>query len=149
MAFAELHSRPAHSGGPVNRGFLEFNHRLAQRETAAVVAYGEALREFGLDVNELSARVDEAIRAALADPGGAAIMHGDAHPGNVFWDPIQGVAFIDTPHAHFSIDGAGAAIGTPARDVSNMVQRLAHFSLEAGLSSTEVADLQATLGWDS
>jgi hypothetical protein len=38
ITLAELHSRPDGSGGPVNAGFLRFNHRLAERETAAVAA---------------------------------------------------------------------------------------------------------------
>ncbi len=71
-------------------------------------------------------------------------MHGDAHPGNVFWHPETGVTFIDTPNCHFSMDAAGGPIGSPARDVSNMVQRLARFGGEAGLPGGEIAGLQST-----
>jgi aminoglycoside phosphotransferase (APT) family kinase protein len=87
-------------------------------------------------------RVAELLDAGLAEPGGASLMHGDAHPGNLFWDPSHGITLIDAPHAHFAMDQAGRPIGTPARDYANMMERLAHFGYEAGLSSPEVAALQ-------
>jgi aminoglycoside phosphotransferase (APT) family kinase protein/uncharacterized Zn-binding protein involved in type VI secretion len=142
-ALAELHSRPANSGGPVNREFLEFNHNLAKRETAAVAAHERVLQQYGLNGATLKTRMDEVVAAALAEPGGAAVMHGDAHPGNIFWHPTAGVTLIDTPHAHFSMDQAGGAIGTPARDYANMQQRISHFGAEAGLSRAEIDNLQA------
>jgi hypothetical protein len=142
-ALAELHSRPAGSGGPVDRGFLEFSHGLARRELAAVLDHREVLAGRSLDVEELSQRVDEALGAALATPGGAALIHGDAHPGNIFWDPSERVTFIDISHGHFGMDSAGAPIASPARDVANMVERLAHFAGEAGFESHEAQDLQS------
>jgi aminoglycoside phosphotransferase (APT) family kinase protein len=144
VALAELHSRPAGSGGPVDAGFLKFNHALAQREAAAVAANGDVLAEMGVDIGEMRRRVDEAVTAALADPGGSAILHGDAHPGNIFWDPTHGVTLIDTPHCHFSMNDLGKPIGSPARDVSNMMERLAHLSREARYEWSEVQDLQST-----
>jgi Ser/Thr protein kinase RdoA (MazF antagonist) len=142
-ALAELHSQPAGSGGPVDRGFLEFNHGLARRELAAVLAYRQKLLDNDLDPDQLAMRVDETISAALAAPGGAALMHGDAHPGNIFWDPTARVTFIDISHGHFGMDAAGVPIGSPARDVANMVERLAHFSVEAGFEWHETQDLQS------
>ncbi|GAA1786881.1 phosphotransferase [Planosporangium flavigriseum] len=144
VAFAELHSRPAGSGGPVDAGFLRFNHGLAQQQNAALAAHRAILEEMELDVDGLSRRVDAAVQAVMAEPGGSTVMHGDAHPGNVFWDPTHGVTFIDTPNCHFSFDDAGRPIGSPARDISNMVERLAHFSREAGFEWTEITDLQTT-----
>jgi hypothetical protein len=70
-------------------------------------------------------------------------MHGDAHPGNIFWDPAARVTFIDISHGHFGMDSAGAPIGSPARDVANMVERLAHFSVEAGFQWHETQDLRS------
>jgi hypothetical protein len=71
-------------------------------------------------------------------------MHGDAHPGNVFWDPAHGITLIDAPHAHFAMDQAGRPIGTPARDYANMMERLAHFGYEARLSTLEVSALRTS-----
>jgi Ser/Thr protein kinase RdoA (MazF antagonist) len=142
-ALAELHSRPAGSGGPVDQGFLDFNHGLARRELAAVLDHRDVLVDHGVDVDELGRRVDEALGAALATPGGAGLMHGDAHPGNIFWDPSARVTFIDISHGHFGMDSAGAPIGSPARDVANMVERLAHFAGEAGYEWHETRDLQS------
>ena len=142
VSLAELHGRPAGTGGRVDPGFLRFNHGLAQRETASVAQHALELRRLGIDAAELVSRVDEAVAAGLASPGGSSIMHGDAHPGNIFWDPTHGVTLIDAPHSHFSIDGAGRPIGSAARDVANMMERLAHFGLEADLTQGEVARIR-------
>jgi aminoglycoside phosphotransferase (APT) family kinase protein len=141
-ALAELHGRPEGTGGPVDTGFLRFNHGLARREAAAVAEFGERLSALRIDPDGMVTRVAELLDAGLAEPGGASLMHGDAHPGNLFWDPSHGITLIDAPHAHFAMDQAGRPIGTPARDYANMMERLAHFGYEAGLSSPEVAALQ-------
>jgi aminoglycoside phosphotransferase len=143
-ALAELHTRPGGSGGPADRSFLDRNLGKARRETAAVVAHRDVLRGMGLDVDELSRRVDEAIEAALTEPGNTALTHGDASPANIFWDRGRGVTFIDVSNSHLGMDDAGAPIGSPAWDVSNMMQRLASFAREAGLDDQEAADLQST-----
>jgi aminoglycoside phosphotransferase (APT) family kinase protein len=123
---------------------IEHNHALALREAAAVASHGNVLADHGVDGFELCTRMGTTVEAAIADAGGSSIMHGDAHPGNVFWDPVRGVCLIDTPHSHFSFDKQGRPIGTPARDYANMTQRLGHFGREAGLNETEVQELQAS-----
>jgi hypothetical protein len=109
-----------------------------------LVLHRERLGTVGLDVDEVARYVEEAIRAALLHPGGAALIHGDAHPGNVFWDASTGVTFIDTPHSHFSMDMDGNPIGSPVRDVTNMAQRLGRFLRPVRSSEVEIADIQTT-----
>ncbi|MGH2722367.1 MAG: hypothetical protein ACRDJO_12325 [Actinomycetota bacterium] len=77
-----------------------------------------------------------------ANPGGASLVHGDAHPGNLHYDPSAGTTLIDTPNLPFSMDAAGTPIGSPARDYTAFVMRLRSFGLRSGLEDAEVDRLQ-------
>jgi hypothetical protein len=144
-ALAELHTRPEGSGRPVAASYLDFHTGLARR-LADVIGADRRLYEDigGLPVDELSRRIDEAIAASQQDPGRAALVHGDAHPGNFFWHPSEGVTFIDTPTFHYSVDDHGRPIAAPERDVSNFEQRLAHYGRVLDLQPAEVARLRQT-----
>lgn len=142
-ALAELHTRPAGSGRPVAESYLDFHTGLARRLADQVVAQRDIYEiRGGLRVEELSQRIDDAIAASRQDSGRAALVHGDAHPGNFFWHPEQGVTFIDTPTFHYSVDDHGMPIAAPERDVSNFEQRLAHYGRMLQLRPEEVADLR-------
>ncbi len=144
-ALAELHTRPEGSGRPVAGSYLNFHTALARRLADAVLADRFLYEDLGgLRVDELSRRVDDAIVASRRDPGRAALVHGDAHPGNFFWDPSRGVTFIDTPTFHYSVDDHGNPIASPERDVSNFEQRLAHYGRVFHLASDEVGRLHET-----
>jgi len=142
-ALAELHTGPSGSGGRVHSSYLDFHIGLAQRLTDEVLAARDIYEELGgLLPNELRTRIDLAITATEQAQLGSALVHGDAHPGNFFWDPQAGVTFIDTPTFHYSMDANGSPIASPERDVSNFQQRLAHYSRTFGLDPVEVAHLQ-------
>ncbi|WP_165440834.1 phosphotransferase [Candidatus Protofrankia datiscae] len=136
-ALAELHTRPVSSGRPVAQDYLDFHTGLARRLTSQVSARADLVEQHGLDVHELSRRLDEAIDAARRYPGKSALVHGDAHPGNFFWDRARGVTFIDTPTFHYSMNHHGEPIASPERDVSNFEQRLAYYSRQFSFSPAE------------
>jgi aminoglycoside phosphotransferase (APT) family kinase protein len=96
----------------------------------------------GIDVAELQSRIDTLVARFRANPGRAALVHGDAHPGNYFYNPATGVTIIDTTTLHFSIDARGRPIGAPSRDIAYFTQQVAHYSVTLKLTPTEVAALQ-------
>lgn len=140
-AFAELHSVPAGSGGPVEPRILNYLGPLVRARIQDLTAVPGFART-GLEPGELQPRYEAVLAAARADSGGSSLMHGDAHPGNVFWSAQAGVTFIDLPNAHFSIGAGGEPIGSPARDVAFMMHGLAVFGRLADLPASDVASLQ-------
>jgi hypothetical protein len=147
-ALAELHTRPAGSGGPVSPAVIEYGTREIGEKLALVTRNADLARMYaGLDVDELARRVDEVVTAARHDPGGASLAHGDANLGNVFWHPERGITFIDMQSAHRSMDVDGMPIGTPARDLAEFSNRVGNypwrFPDRFGFTDSELADLQA------
>jgi hypothetical protein len=74
------------------------------------------------------------------------LVHGDFHPGNVFWKasaPVK-VTFIDTGRMHRSMRPDGTPIGPPELDVATFEWELGHYGLELGLNPGEVATLRAS-----
>jgi aminoglycoside phosphotransferase (APT) family kinase protein len=103
----------------------------------------DLIAEFGVDLGSLGTRAEKLISGFEANPGGSAIVHGDAHPGNFFYQRGTGVTIIDTPTVHFSMNAGGTAIGSPSRDVSYFLQKVAGFGRSYKLRSDEVAALQS------
>jgi aminoglycoside phosphotransferase (APT) family kinase protein len=128
-ALAELHTVPSGSGGPVSPDYIE-GYIHGTRGALEEVAQRRAMYEpLGLDVDQMRARVELAAARFLGSPGGAALAHGDAHPGNFFFDgEARRLTFIDMGTAHVSMDANGSPIGSPARDFANFEQRLGHLS---------------------
>jgi hypothetical protein len=143
-ALAELHTGPTGSGGRVDPGYLDFHLGEARRGMDRVMGARELYESLDLPVDDLSRRLDEAIALARQHELGAALVHGDAHPGNFFWHPQHGVTFIDTPTFHFSMDDTGSPIASPERDISNFQQRLDHYGRRLGLEQAEITQLQST-----
>lgn len=142
-ALAELHVAPAGSGGPVAPTFLDLHAKAATDLTEKVVANRAVYKKYGdLNVEELRHRVDAAITMSRSERGAAALVHGDAHPGNFFWSPELGVTFIDAPTLHFSMNADGVPIGSPERDINNFDVWLAHFGNDAKLASDEIGQVR-------
>lgn len=141
-ALADLHTRPRGSGGPVSRHFVERHvHQIGDiinrlRPMEAV------LEGQKLDFARLGQRANELIDGFRANPGGAALVHGDAHAGNFFYGSDVGTTLIDTPNLHQSMNEGGHPIGVPARDFTHFHQRLASFGRQSGLSEDESARMQ-------
>jgi aminoglycoside phosphotransferase (APT) family kinase protein len=140
---ARLHTAPPGSGGPVASAFLRrhIDDMVERRDKLA--DFRAELAGAGIDVGELQARIDTLVARFRANPGGSALVHGDSHPGNYFFDPGTGVTIIDTTTLHFSIDARGRPMGAPSRDVANFAQQVAHYSVNLKLTRAEVAALQA------
>jgi Ser/Thr protein kinase RdoA (MazF antagonist) len=143
-AIGELHSKPAGSGGPVSREFLEYHYGVARTELAEIAtrANRRVLDRLGLDAATTVRHATELIDESLRVDGGAALLHGDAHPGNLFWDREGGVTFIDFPAGHFAIAPDGHPIGAPERDIANMMERTALFGREHDFTESEITALQ-------
>ncbi|MGA8115830.1 MAG: DUF5995 family protein [Actinocatenispora sp.] len=117
-ALAEMHSRPEGSGGPVADWF-------ADREGTARIgrminrwASDPAFQaQFGFDGRALLDRFSALGDQVRAAHGPSALVHGDAHPGNFFFDPATGrVTIIDLEGMHASMDAAGRPVGDAALD---------------------------------
>ncbi|MGW0809981.1 phosphotransferase [Nonomuraea sp. NPDC002799] len=140
---AGLHTAPAGSGGAVAPAFLQRHLDDMLRRRSQLTALRAELAGVGIDVAELQARIDTLVARFRARPGGSAMVHGDAHPGNYFFSPATGVTMIDTTTLHFSIDARGRPIGAPSRDVANFAQQVAHYSVDLKLTPAETAQLQS------
>ena len=138
-ALAELHTLPVGSGGLVSDSYISFHISLAQHLISIVAKTPRIYEEVGhLDIDELRRRLDDLIPACRVDINNSALVHRDAHPGNFFWHSSAGVTLIDTPTFHYSMDSDGAPIAAPERDISNFVQRLAHFCWQANMNENEI-----------
>ncbi|MGH3860813.1 scabin-related ADP-ribosyltransferase [Actinokineospora sp.] len=141
-ALAELHTRPEGSGGPVGENYIESHRRAMLARADQLLENRDLLRNAGLDVDELRVRVEQIVEATRREPGMAAYAHGDAHPGNFFWDQERNVTFIDTTTVHYSIDADGRPVGSPERDLGNFEQWLATWGRQFGLTAPEIAELR-------
>ncbi|HEX6345583.1 phosphotransferase [Umezawaea sp.] len=140
---AQLHTTPRGSGGPVASAFLRRHVDDMVDRRDRLTGFRDELAIAGIDVTELQSRIDRLVARFRANPGGSALVHGDSHPGNYFFDAAAGVTIIDTTTLHFSIDARGTPIGAPSRDVANFAQQLAHYSVTLKLTRAEVATLQS------
>jgi hypothetical protein len=141
-ALAELHTMPAGTGRLVPASFIDFNAGRARMRVDLLLADPYLYEKLGgLPIDQLRQRLDDAIAASQSSPGLTALAHGDAHPGNVFWDETHGVTFIDTSDGHMSMDNVGRAIAAPERDIANFTLRIAQVGQKYGLEDGEVAQL--------
>ncbi|MFC7762055.1 phosphotransferase [Catellatospora bangladeshensis] len=143
-ALADLHTAAAGSGGPVARAFLDRHVAVVRKWTGQLVDTLDNLPRHTVDLDGLTARVEEVITAAVGAAGRATLAHGDAHPGNFFWHPQQGLTVIDLPMLHYSMDDNGGPIGAAERDVAYFDIKLHDFGADLGLKPEELAHLRKT-----
>ncbi|BCJ74228.1 hypothetical protein CS0771_37720 [Catellatospora sp. IY07-71] len=143
-ALADLHTSADGSGGPVARAFLDRHVAVVRKWTGQLVDTLENLPRHTVDLKGLTTRVEEVITAAGGAAGRAALAHGDAHPGNFFWHPQQGLTVIDLPMLHYSMDDNGGPIGAAERDVAYFDIKLHDFGADLGLKPEELAHLRKT-----
>ncbi len=117
-ALAEMHNRPAGSGGPVADWFAEREGTARIGRMIDRWAHDPAFQQqFGFDGRALVERFSALGEQVRADAGPAALVHGDAHPGNFFHDPVTGkVTIIDLEGMHASMDAEGRPVGAAALD---------------------------------
>jgi hypothetical protein len=140
-ALADLHTVPAGSGGPVPHTYVEESISYLM-ETAQRLVPMKGLLSRHLDIGSLLSNLMTLGDGYRANPGGAALVHGDAHPGNLHYDPICGTTVIDTPNLPFSMDAQGNPIGSPARDYTAYIMKIRSFGLRSHLTSAEIERLQ-------
>jgi hypothetical protein len=143
---AALHTQPPGSGqGPVGEDFIRL-HVEKVTSYANDVAQSQAALQWGLDGFPLDQLAHTVCTDFAKDPGPTAIIHGDAHPGNFFFDSSTGmVTAIDTPTMDTSIGRGDKPLGSPARDVVNFLHKLDTVGRGAQLRAEEVEALQQEL----
>jgi len=134
---ALLHNQPD-SGGKVGASFIKLHVDKVLNYAADVQNDERVRRVFGdTGLVVLARRLSEKFTAT---PGTASLSHGDAHPGNFFYDD-KSVTAIDTPTMDTSI-GREQPIGSPARDYVNFRIKLATVGRSFQLTPQEVTQLQ-------
>ncbi|KAL2701710.1 hypothetical protein AAEP93_006008 [Penicillium crustosum] len=86
--------------------------------------------------------IDRAIDYSREE-GVASLLHGDASPGNFFWDPIQGITMIDYGGLARSMDGSGRPIGPAEMDAAGFHERLRKYAGDFGMSEADIGRVQA------
>ncbi|KAJ5423287.1 Glycosyl transferase family 1 [Penicillium cf. griseofulvum] len=100
-------------------------------------------RAIGSDqIQQLALLVDRAIDYSREE-GVASLLHGDASPGNFFWDPIQGITMIDYGGLTRSMDTSGRPIGPAEMDAAGFHERLRKYAGDFGMSETDIGKVQA------
>lgn len=93
-------------------------------------------------IQQLASLVDRAIDYSREE-GVASLLHGDASPGNFFWDPIQGITMIDYGGLAHSMDASGRPIGPAEMDAAGFHERLRKYAGDFGMSETDIGQVQA------
>jgi aminoglycoside phosphotransferase (APT) family kinase protein len=133
---AELHTRPEGSGGPPAADFADRHPTdWALGALEHLERFERFPAEFRCDLAATTRRFERLREAVRQDPGGGALLHGDAHPGNFFYDTATGsVTAIDLEGLHPTMDATGRPVGIAGVDVGNFEQVLGGYAERAGLA---------------
>jgi aminoglycoside phosphotransferase (APT) family kinase protein len=137
---AELHTKPAGSGGQVTPQQLAKHLAVIQGSLDFIQACAQE-KGIRLELSELQTAINDLILHFKDNPGGSALIHGDPNPGNLLYHPKNGMTLIDVSSLHTSIDADGNPIGCPAADLARFDKALSRYG---ELSNKEVAQLRAT-----
>ncbi|CAF0986594.1 unnamed protein product [Adineta steineri] len=144
-ALAQLHTEPIGSGNLALNSYLTKSINRVRHLVSVVAKEHAKLQDiFVFKIDEVRQQLDHLIEECCCEQSKAAIVHGDAHPGNLFWDSSVGVTFIDTPSLHYSMDSMGKPIGTPERDIASFEGRLVELCRKAGISENESKSFRDT-----
>lgn len=144
VAGAELHTVPPGSAVRPATALQEHIGIVKEKLEKIVAALPKLKLEKGserLSARDLQTRVDELIEGVKRNPGAASVIHGDFHPGNIFFDKEKGVTLIDLGRLHESLDVGGRPIGPPARDYAGFHQEITHFGRILKLRDSEIDEL--------
>ncbi|KAJ6183896.1 hypothetical protein N7519_005197 [Penicillium mononematosum] len=78
----------------------------------------------------------------LQEEGVASLLHGDASPGNFFWDPVHGITMIDYGGLTRSMDASGRPIGPAEMDAAGFHERLRKYAGDFGMSEADIGEVQ-------
>ena len=99
------------------------------------------------ELQELGHAVERAINDSRA-AGTASLLHGDASPGNFFWDAERGITMIDYGRLHSSIDKWGQPVGPAELDASGFYERLRKYAGGFGVAESDISIVQHDF-WDA
>jgi phosphotransferase family enzyme len=140
-ALVDLHVIPAGSGGPVPQAYVDESISYLMATAQKLVPLKPLLSRH-VDVDAALGQLKTLGHGYKANPGGASLVHGDAHPGNFHYDPEVGTTIIDTPNLPFSMDHQGNPIGSAARDYAAYTMKIRSFGLRSKLRPEEIEHLQ-------
>jgi Ser/Thr protein kinase RdoA (MazF antagonist) len=124
-ALAELHTS-SRSQQPADSQRLTALYNDRFKEFKALVS-SQPLPCFAkINIPEFQTAFNALLVDFRANPGPAVISHGDAHPGNIFFDGRQ-VTLIDNPSMSENFDSNGTGLGVAAWDAALFDQRIADF----------------------
>lgn len=124
--------------------YLEWYYEKAVERSQDVVRHQQIYAALGMEIGRLGKRVKELIdlsRAEVHASRNGCPVHGDAHPGNFFYDPQnERVTVIDVTTLSASLDQNGQPCGAPERDLAHFLHILYRNGTEAGMHESEVAE---------
>jgi aminoglycoside phosphotransferase (APT) family kinase protein len=109
--------------------------------------YKDIIHSAGLEVDQLPEKMNQLIadcKRDIASRPRTTVVHGDAHPGNFFYDSATGhVTMIDTTTLHCSLDENGEPVGVPERDLGHFMHMLRRTGEQYGLTRQEMQETTA------
>jgi aminoglycoside phosphotransferase (APT) family kinase protein len=148
VALVDLHTVPEGSGATEATALKrQINSAIgiAQEIGERVVSFNrdqEAdARRLNLDIDRLVGRVDQLVSGVRRNPGPASLVHGDYHPGNIFFSSEAGITVIDSGRLTESMSENGLPIGSPARDLAAFTHKLGTFGVRYHLGEAEISEL--------
>ncbi|UJR12443.1 hypothetical protein I4U23_016619 [Adineta vaga] len=138
-AFAQLHRQPCDSRDSALKSYLISSINRTRHLTLVLdKEYTHHQDIVQLNINKVQLQLEQLIAECQNEHSYAAIVHGDAHPGNLFWDSTAGVTFIDTQSLHSSMDSKGKPIGTPERDIASFGERFVTLCRKSGIHEDNI-----------
>ncbi|KAJ5469039.1 Glycosyl transferasefamily 1 [Penicillium sp. IBT 31633x] len=122
--------------------YLQWYFDAATKRVQQSLLHKDIIRPAGLEVDQLPEQIDQLIADCKRDITSrprTTVVHGDAHPGNFFYDRATGnVTMIDTTTLHCSLDENGEPCGVPERDLGHFVHMLRRTGEQYGLTRKEM-----------
>jgi hypothetical protein len=130
-SLAHLHD---HAPGPETTARVTRTQDRVRGTFDRLAPHLDELVKSGLDPDARTL-LDGVLARFADDPGAPALGHGDAHPGNFFHDPDQGITMIDFGGMHDTMDADGRGTGFAEHDVERMVYMTEQFALRDDVPS--------------
>ncbi|CAG8120122.1 unnamed protein product [Penicillium nalgiovense] len=139
---ARLHTHSVE--GRPGTEYLEWYFNAATKRVQQALVYEDIVRSAGLEVDQFPDKMNQLIadctRDIVSRPR-TTVVHGDAHPGNFFYDSATGhVTMIDTTTLHCSLDEDGEPVGVPERDLGHFMRMLRRAGEQYGLARQEMQE---------
>ena len=128
--------------GKCGMEYLGWYLEAARKRVEQALQYRDALHHAGLDVDELARQMHgltTSCESYVNNTQHTSVVHGDAHPGNFFYDHATGlVTIIDCTTLHSSLDENGKPAGIVERDLGHFVHMLRRTGEQYRMSEPEM-----------